>query len=116
MAHAIHSLAGRGASKTWSVPDLGASPTNGPRELRRRVRQPRGEHADQLERGVRVLADDPAEQLLRDLQRLELGLRGGGGGARHVAEDRDLADDVVAPERVDDDRSGGGGHADLDLA
>src|SRR5262245_61422273 len=91
-------------------------PAHRPRQLRRSVGEAPGEHLDQLDRGVGVLADDLGKELLRDLERLELALRGRGRGARHVAEDRDLADDVVLAQRVYDDRAGGRRHRDLPLA
>src|SRR5512134_1138020 len=86
------------------------------RELSGGVREPPGEHADEFERSVGVLADDLGEKLLGDPQRLEPGDRFRGGGARHVAEDGDLADDFVAADHVDHDRARGARHADLDLA
>src|SRR5579859_216877 len=72
------------------------------RELRRRAGEARGEDLDELDRRVRVLADDLHEELLRDLQRLELGQRLGGGGARHFADDRDLAEEIVLAHVVED--------------
>src|ERR1051325_2808724 len=85
-------------------------------KLARGAREPRGEDADQLDGGVRVLADDLHEELFRDLERLELGERLGGRRARHFADDGDLAEEVVLAHGVDDDRPRGRGHRDLDRA
>src|SRR4051812_7623800 len=76
----------------------------GARELVGGAGEARREDLDQLDGGVGVLADDLDEELLGDLQRLELAQRLGGGGARHLADDRDLAEDLVPAHGVDHDR------------
>src|SRR5262245_60612280 len=67
-------------------------------ELRRRAAQPVRQHPHDLDRHVREFGQETQELILADLERLEPLMCPHGGGARHVAQDRDLPDDGILLE------------------
>ena len=69
-----------------------------------RVVQARGDLAHHFDANLWKLRDQVEEAILRHAQGLEIAMRDDRRGARHVAKDRDLADDVLA-ERLKLDRT-----------
>ena len=67
--------------------------------------QAMGELAHDGDRHGRELLDQPQEQLLGDPERDEARVGAHRGSPRHVAEDRDLAEEIVGPQHRDHHRA-----------
>jgi hypothetical protein len=85
-------------------------------QLRGRVFQTMGEDPHDLHPHLGKIGDHAEEQILCNPEGRKLAGRLDRRGARHVAEDGDLADDVVFSHLGDRQRSRGGVHKDVGFA
>src|SRR5687768_3324143 len=71
-------------------------PGSGGGRVRGEVGHPFGEGAEDLTLDLRVLLEQVMEVLAREDEHAEVGLGGDSGGAGHLLEESDLADEVAA--------------------